>query len=485
MELTLSLILQKLKPLHMDKKISFEAKFDKLRLLDLNRLSLDERVLYITNVRDFGIANNRIKDRTLIVSDYLSLMEKMEIAPGMNVIIVKDRISTEALINRLIILFESMEELEQDIRRNVFEGKDLWLSLDRLSEIFDIEINLLKDDFIPFNSSAKNVLPLSFNEKTKINDGVILGQLEEGKPYIVSSDSDKNDIIGCSYFFDNHWIHFLTKWYKGQAGKEEFFELLPLLKSCMKDALFSVQDQSQLLKQIVTRLLYGEDGQDLILNQLRKTNWKQDHVYQAFLFEQEKIQSPKELTDLEKIHKDSCTIRIGNQVLLVANLSLSPIQNKKLEKFIQNLEVKSAASNSFIGLEHLKEQYTSLVTFYQFISKRERISDYLQDYAEFIAALLKEKVPLLPLIDSKVMNLHIQDIEENTDNLETLYIYLRNERSYLKASKIMNLHRNSIVYRINRIQEIAGWDLDDEKMRAYIMFSYELLKYMENMGLYK
>ena len=143
----------------MDKKISFEAKFDKLRLLDLNRLSLDERVLYITNVRDFSIANNRIKDRTLIVSDYLSLMEKMEIAPGMNVIIVKDRISTEALINRLIILFESMEELEQDIRRNVFEGKDLWLSLDRLSETFDIEINLLKDDFIPFNSSAKNVLP--------------------------------------------------------------------------------------------------------------------------------------------------------------------------------------------------------------------------------------------------------------------------------------------------------------------------------------
>ena len=125
MELTLSLILQKLKPLHMDKKISFEAKFDKLRLLDLNRLSLDERVLYITNVRDFGIANNRIKDRTLIVSDYLSLMEKMEIAPGMNVIIVKDRISTEALINRLIILFESMEELEQDIHRNVFEGKNL------------------------------------------------------------------------------------------------------------------------------------------------------------------------------------------------------------------------------------------------------------------------------------------------------------------------------------------------------------------------
>lgn len=170
MELTLSLILQKLKPLHMDKKISFKANFDKLRLLDLNRLTLDERALYITNVRDFGIANNRIKDRTLIVSDYLSLMEKMEIAPGMNVIIIKDRISTEALMNRLIMLFESMAELEQDIRRNAFEGKDLWLSLDRLSEAFDIEINILKDDFTPFDSSAKNEMSLSFNEKAKINE---------------------------------------------------------------------------------------------------------------------------------------------------------------------------------------------------------------------------------------------------------------------------------------------------------------------------
>ena len=46
----------------------------------------------------------------------------------------------------------------------------------------------------------------------------------------------------------------------------------------------------------------------------------------------------------------------------------------------------------------------------------------------------------------------------------------------------MNLHRNSIVYRVGRVQEMFPMDLDDETVRNYIIFSYEMLKRMEKDG---
>ena len=64
------------------------------------------------------------------------------------------------------------------------------------------------------------------------------------------------------------------------------------------------------------------------------------------------------------------------------------------------------------------------------------------------------------------------------DNLTFLYVYLRAERNIAATARLLNMHRNGATYRINRIMELLGLDLDNADTRLRIMISYEILKKM-------
>jgi DNA-binding PucR family transcriptional regulator len=68
------------------------------------------------------------------------------------------------------------------------------------------------------------------------------------------------------------------------------------------------------------------------------------------------------------------------------------------------------------------------------------------------------------------------DKQHNTDNLQLLYTYLRCERKATDASQRLHMHRNNVVYRISRIQELLGLDLDDEQVRLCLTLSYLMLR---------
>lgn len=68
------------------------------------------------------------------------------------------------------------------------------------------------------------------------------------------------------------------------------------------------------------------------------------------------------------------------------------------------------------------------------------------------------------------------DKKHGTHYFETLQIYLQNERSLVETAKALNVHRNSLIYRIERIKKIIGEELDDENVRDYILFSYRIKK---------
>lgn len=60
---------------------------------------------------------------------------------------------------------------------------------------------------------------------------------------------------------------------------------------------------------------------------------------------------------------------------------------------------------------------------------------------------------------------------------ETLYQFLRNERSLIASARALNIHRNSLIYRVEKIKQLVEIDLDDPDIREYILFSYRILKH--------
>jgi len=64
------------------------------------------------------------------------------------------------------------------------------------------------------------------------------------------------------------------------------------------------------------------------------------------------------------------------------------------------------------------------------------------------------------------------DRSHKTKYYETLFCFLRNERSHQLASKELFIHRNTLFLRLEKIQSLWQLDLDDPDERFYLLYSF-------------
>ena len=61
-------------------------------------------------------------------------------------------------------------------------------------------------------------------------------------------------------------------------------------------------------------------------------------------------------------------------------------------------------------------------------------------------------------------------------DLMLLYYYLSTERNISLTAKQVHMHRNSVIYRLQRIQNTLNLDLDDPNVRLRLMISFEIFR---------
>lgn len=61
-------------------------------------------------------------------------------------------------------------------------------------------------------------------------------------------------------------------------------------------------------------------------------------------------------------------------------------------------------------------------------------------------------------------------------SMKLLYHYLCAERNISKTAKTVHMHRNSVIYRVQKIQETLGLDLEDPTVRTRLMISFKILE---------
>ena len=90
---------------------------------------------------------------------------------------------------------------------------------------------------------------------------------------------------------------------------------------------------------------------------------------------------------------------------------------------------------------------------------------------EALVAEIKRNSNTRGMLHPAIARLAAYDAENQSDFLRTLEVYLNNDCNAQKCGRLLFLHRNSLVYRIRRIQEIAGCNLADPTERAYLRLS--------------
>ena len=93
----------------------------------------------------------------------------------------------------------------------------------------------------------------------------------------------------------------------------------------------------------------------------------------------------------------------------------------------------------------------------------------------YIFSILTSSTRNIEITHPAIEFLEEYDDEHNSEYLRTLWLYLRHERNLVKTAQDLDIHRNSLVYRVRRIEELLpDVDFDDPETREHLMMSFRL-----------
>ena len=151
--------------------------------------------------------------------------------------------------------------------------------------------------------------------------------------------------------------------------------------------------------------------------------------------------------------------------------------------------------NGFAALGNFSEFLTSLPPLYHQTKDALRLGRkmhpedriyYYEDYSvyqiiEMAYASMWQNIGsrnIVHLCHPALIALILYDREHDSDMADSLYSYLRHERSTGEAANELFIHRNTMLFKLKKIEKIICQDLDDPILRERLLFSYHVLEYM-------
>jgi PucR family transcriptional regulator, proline-responsive transcriptional activator len=176
--------------------------------------------------------------------------------------------------------------------------------------------------------------------------------------------------------------------------------------------------------------------------------------------------------------------RVDSRAVLVGNALVVVIHYKKREDislsrdtataFLSKNGLVGGLSNEFDELSELHGFYKQAVTCLSLSRKDEALRLYEELAVDHILSFCADENPAM-MCHPGVVRLRRFDAENGTDLTETLYAYVENERSLVRTAERLRIHRNTLLYRINKITAILDVNLADPCVRLHILISQRLL----------
>lgn len=129
----------------------------------------------------------------------------------------------------------------------------------------------------------------------------------------------------------------------------------------------------------------------------------------------------------------------------------------------------------FTGLESLPAHYAQACAALEQAAREGRASATMYEVAcACLARVLSSGAETRQLLHPDLVRLREADARENSSYTETLFEYLLCGGNYTDTAARMGLHRNSLIYRMNKIRALMRTNPDDLENRKLLLFSFLL-----------
>ena len=175
----------------------------------------------------------------------------------------------------------------------------------------------------------------------------------------------------------------------------------------------------------------------------------------------------------------SVTFIYKSKVVSIVNLTRSggyQTVSRIISRQIASESLHCGISFEFTGIENIKEYYNLALLA---CSIADRLDKKFLDMYSAAHIRITERIhsiaDLQDLIHPDLIRLDHLDPQRTSHYLKTLYAYLLCGGNYTDTANYLGLHRNSLIYRMNRIQGIIKSDLNDVHNRHFLLISYLLM----------
>lgn len=255
-----------------------------------------------------------------------------------------------------------------------------------------------------------------------------------------------------------------------------------LIASYIEHSRIALPASSRIADQMLKECLLGSFTSKHDLNDLSNLlKWDLDDNFVISVFETNHLRHSSKDILKAQVHmlEDNLPGRVisfESHIMLINNMTKypNPDLGSSLESLCRKLDWNAGMSRQFQGLENLSMHYQQAKTALR-LGLEEHPKGIVYDFNDysvfFLCDHLAKQVPESLLIHQDVRRIAAYDAETDGNLLETLEIYLNNERSVAKTASELFLHRNSVAYRIDKIRSLMKTDLDDDENRLNVILS--------------
>lgn len=193
------------------------------------------------------------------------------------------------------------------------------------------------------------------------------------------------------------------------------------------------------------------------------------------------------VTDLQRMVPGSLYVIYENTAVLLINGcdrgENHRFENRDLEDYLLHNNLIAGLSNNFSNIQEIRNYYEQslkaaelgmrilngaglyryeTMSIFHILEICERMEYNLWDFCH----------PALPMLMT-------YDKEHHTDFLNTLYQYLNFSQNTQKTADVLHIHKNTLLYRIEKIKKITGNLLNHGDELIKLHFSFKILEYLK------
>ncbi|WP_411680568.1 PucR family transcriptional regulator [Clostridium thailandense] len=448
--------------------IPISENFRNLREIYLIRLLADTNILSVYNTI------NTLFDEDILIKSFTEKLYQ-SIVLDFDIQAICDLAAT-FLQNPLVVLDNSLKHI--GISSDVELEDHIWMDQQK------------NGNFISEHSIGLITKQTEYKKDYYSTEPVILPKGELKYPRIINHIFVNHKPVGTIVIFEVH---------KKFKNMDLYFAKMisDVLSLRMKNDSFVLYSKGVIYEHIFYDLLNETISSSVLYERIQSQNLNiKDDIYVIAIDISEFDQTYKTLqyfrSLLDEIIRDGKSVIYENYIVVIimrkSNTYLSELEINEINNFCGKKKLYAGISKCFHDVSKLKFYFEQAITSLQLnrkLRKVHKLSFYEEFTTDHMIDIAFKNIDLKQFCDESLLKLIEYDKFNNTTFASSLYEFLIHERNLAHTAKALHMHRNTLIYRINKIQEITNHDLENSNYRFRLLLSFKILSFLESIDFTK